>query len=242
MSLEIAWEASLSEYLQTFRPLIGDRRTANTFAAVVYGILAAGSTICQRIAHHSPELAANSRGAQRVIRMVTGASTMRSQLDAPHLTAQLRERAVEHLTGEALRRGELWLILDGSELRKPYAREMEHLQKVRALDGGLVNGYRTLTVLGVTPERRGVLYQQLFSSRAPNFVSEPRETEGALTTVSAAPAPLKLRVATTWIIDSGFDDVAVWRTVWEQEGTSNLGVGRSATACQVGWVRTAQGP
>lgn len=217
MSLEIAWEAPLSAYLQTFRPLIGDRRTANTFAAVVYGILAAGSTICQRIARHSPELAANSRGAQRVIRMVTGASTMRSQLDAPHLTAQLRERAVEHLREEALRRGELWLILDGSELRKPYAREMEHLQKVRALDGGLVNGYRTLTVLGVTPQRRGVLYQHLFSSRAPDFVSEPKETQGALTTVSAALAPLKPKVAATWIMDSGFDDVAVWRTVWEQE-------------------------
>ncbi len=97
---------------------------------------------------------------------------------------------------------------------------MEHLQKVRALDGGLVNGYRTITVLGVTPQRRGVLYQHLFSSKAPDFVSEPRETEGALTAVSAALAPLKScepKVASTWIMDSGFDDVAVWRTVWEQE-------------------------
>jgi hypothetical protein len=67
MSLEIAWEtweAPLSAYLRSFRPLIGDQRTANTFAAVVYGILAAGSTICQRIADHSPELATSSRGAQ----------------------------------------------------------------------------------------------------------------------------------------------------------------------------------
>lgn len=217
MSLDTAWEAPLASYLQTFRPLIGDRRTASTFAAVVYGILAAGSTICQRIAKHSPELAASGRGAQRVIRMVTGASTMRSQLDAPHLTAQLRERAVEHLGVEATQRGELWLIIDGSELRKPHAREMEHLQRVRALDGGLVNGYRTLTVLGVTPEGRGVLYQHLFSSRAPDFVSEPRETEKALTTVSKALAPMKSKVAATWIMDSGFDDVAVWRTAWEQE-------------------------
>jgi hypothetical protein len=149
---------------------------------------------------------------------------MRSQLDAPHLTGQLltgqlltgqlRQRAVEHLSEEATQRGELWLILDGSDLRKPYANEMEHLQKVRALDGRLVNGYRTLTVLGITPEQRGILYQHLFSSRAPDFVSEPRETEGALTTVSAALAPLKPNVTATWIMDSGFDDVAVWRTVW----------------------------
>ncbi len=106
MSLEIAWEAPLSAYLQTFRPLIGDRRTASTFAAVVYGILAGGSTICQRIADHSPQLATSSRGAQRVIRMVTGASTMRSQLDAPHLTGQLRARAVEYLREEATQRGD----------------------------------------------------------------------------------------------------------------------------------------
>ena len=121
MSLDTAWEAPLASYLQVFRPLIGDRRTAATFAAVVYGILAAGSTVCQRIADHSPVLSTGRRGAQRVIRMVTGASTMRSQLDAPHLTAQLRQRAVEHLKEAATQRGELWLILDCSDLRKPYA-------------------------------------------------------------------------------------------------------------------------
>jgi hypothetical protein len=219
MSFDTAWEAPqpLAAYLQTFRPLIGDRRTANTFAAVVYGILAAGSTVCQRIARHSPQLATGSRGAQRVIRMVTGASTVRSQLDAPHLTAQLRQRAVEQLREEVAQRGELWLIMDCSDLRKPHALEMEHLQKVRALDGRLVNGYRTLTVLGLTPHQRGVLYQHLFSSRAPDFVSEPRETEMALTTVSSALAPLKPDASCTWIMDSGFDDVAVWRTVWEQQ-------------------------
>lgn len=215
MSLDTAWQAPLGAYVQTFSELIGDQRTERTFAAVVYGILASGSTICQRIADYSPCLTTGRRGAQRVIRMVTGASTMRSQLDAPHLTAQLRARAVEHLG--TTQSDELWLILDGSELRKPYAREMEHLQRVRALDGSLVNGYRTLTVLGVTPKQRGVLYQRLFSSNAPDFVSEPLETQQALTTVSTALAPLKPTKAITWIMDSGFDDVAVWRTGWEQE-------------------------
>ena len=62
MSLDTNWEAPLAAYLQTFRPLIGDRRTASTFAAVMYGILAAGSTICQRIASHSPTLVTGHRG------------------------------------------------------------------------------------------------------------------------------------------------------------------------------------
>jgi hypothetical protein len=89
--------------------------------------------------------------------------------------------------------------------------------KVRDLDKSLIPGYRTLTVLGLTPQRRGVLYHRLFSSSAPDFVSEPAEIQTALQTVSRAIAPLKLRLPLTWILDSGFDDVAVWRTIWEQD-------------------------
>lgn len=38
----------------------------------------------------------------------------------------------------------------------------------------------------------------------------------ALSTVSQAIATLKPRLSVTWLLDSGFDDVAVWRTIWEQ--------------------------
>ena len=39
----------------------------------------------------------------------------------------------------------------------------------------------------------------------------------ALQTVSQAVAELKARVTVSWVLDRGFDDVAVWRTVWEQQ-------------------------
>src|SRR5262249_13778144 len=91
------------------------------------------------------------------------------------------------------------------------------LMQVRALAGGLVNGYRTLTVLGLTPHHRGILYHHLFSSTAADFVSEPHEVQQALTTVSHSIAPLQAEWTITWIVDSGFDDVAVWRTIWEQD-------------------------
>ena len=58
---------------------------------------------------------------------------------------------------------ELWLIADGSDLRKPYAQEMPALMQVLDLEGHLVPGYRTLKVLGVTPGRRGILYHRLES-------------------------------------------------------------------------------
>jgi hypothetical protein len=109
------------------------------------------------------------------------------------------------------------LFADGSDLRKPYAKALPSLMKVRALDKSLVPGYRTLTVLGLTPQHRGVLYHRLFSSSAPDFVSEPTEVQTALQTVSQAITPLKVSLAVTWILDSGFDDVAVWRTIWEQD-------------------------
>ena len=70
---------------------------------------------------------------------------------------------------------------------------------------------------GLTPQRRGILYHRLFSSTAADFVSEPHEVQQALTTVSKAIAPLQAERAITWIVDSGFDDVAVWRTLWEQQ-------------------------
>jgi hypothetical protein len=112
---------------------------------------------------------------------------------------------------------ELWLIADGSDLRKPYAEVMPYLMQVRDLDKKLVPGYRTLNVIGLTPGRRGLLYHRLFSSQAPDFVSEPAEVQQALTTVSQALRPLKERKTVTWRLPSGFDDVAVWRTIWEQQ-------------------------
>ena len=39
----------------------------------------------------------------------------------------------------------------------------------------------------------------------------------ALQTVSQALTQLKEHKTVTWLLDSGFDDVAVWRTIWEQQ-------------------------
>ena len=215
MTQQVARQAPLAEYLGHFDKLIGDKRTGQTFGEVVRGIINAGSLVCQRIAAHSPLLSAAKDGAQRVIRLAKGESTKRSDLDAAHLVEALCERGVAHLTESET--DELWLIADPSDLRKPYASEMPDLMQVKDLDGKLVPGYRTLNVLGVTPGRRGILYHRLFSSVEEDFVSEPMEVQRGLETVSQAVGPLKEQMAMSWIVDRGFDDVAVWRTIWEQE-------------------------
>jgi len=94
-----------------------------------------------------------------VARLASGASTQRSDLDAEHLTEQVRKVAVQQL--EQTPEEELWLIADSSDLRNPYAQTMPYLMQVRDLDEKLVPGYRTLNVLGVTPGRRGLLYHRL---------------------------------------------------------------------------------
>ena len=215
MELQAAQQSVLEEYLGQYEGLIGDRRTGVTFSAIVKGIITAGSLVCQQIAVHSPVLSAVKDGSQRVIRFVKGRSTKRSQVKAKDLVTELCRRGVAQLAESDA--NELWLIADESDLRKPYAQEMPDLMQVRDLDGKLVPGYRTLNVLGITPGRRGILYHRLFSSTEEDFISEPWEVQKALMTVSDAVGPLKERMAVNWILDRGFDDVAVWRSIWEQD-------------------------
>jgi hypothetical protein len=143
--------------------------------------------------------------------MVHAETTKRSTLDADHLIARLQARGVAQLRDETA----LWVLVDGSDLRKPQAQMMEGLQSVKRLQGaGLVPGYRTINVIGVGRQRRGLLYHHLFSSTAPGFRSESAETQAALVSVGTALATLTAEV--TYLFDSGFDDVAVWATVWTQ--------------------------
>lgn len=143
--------------------------------------------------------------------MLDGETTTRSTLDPDQLVARLQARGVAQLAGDAA----IWVALDGSDLRKPHAGAMEHLQRVKRLDGsGTVPGYRTLNALGIgTNGRRGLLYHRLFSSHAPDFVSESVEVQTALTSVGRALGPVGVPI--TWLLDSGFDDIAAWDTIWE---------------------------
>jgi Transposase DDE domain len=142
--------------------------------------------------------------------MARGETTQRSDLSPEALIARLQARGVEQLRGEE----SIWLIFDGSDLRKPHAQAMEHLQEVKPLNGtSLVPGYRTLNAIGIGKERRGLLYHTLFSSAAPDFLSEAMQARAAMRSVAAALHPLAAEV--TAILDSEFDDIADWGEVWD---------------------------
>lgn len=141
-----------------------------------------------------------------------GESTQRSDLDPDTLLADLRDVGLARLRDAE----DLWLILDGSDLRKPHAQQMEHLQSVKALQGRrLVPGYPTLTLLGLGGDgRRGILDHRLFSAKAEDFVSQPSLVRDVLTSTGEALAGWEQPV--TLILDRGFDDQAILATAWAQ--------------------------
>ena len=145
-------------------------------------------------------------------RFVRGETTQRSTLDPDAIIAALRE------IGQArLRDAEhLWLVLDGSDLRKPHAQEMECLQPVLPLAGKrTVPGYPTLTLLGIGRHGvRGLLDHRLYSSQAEDFVSVPSLTRQVIRTVGAALADWPMPI--TLIMDRGFDDQAILETAWAE--------------------------
>jgi len=154
-------------------------------------------------------MAAVAHGERRVRRMAEGDSTKRSRLDADQVTHVLREQGVASLRAEA----ELELVLDGMELRREGAHEQEYLMSVKALDGSLVNGYRSFNVLGMGREERGLLYHKLFSSNLPDFNSENEEIKAAIQQTEQA--LIDFEGAKTWAIDMGFDNDDVWWEIWQ---------------------------
>lgn len=215
MEWQSNWTDPFQQDLKPFASLIGDRRTWQTVLETVKGSIASGSVIGKRIASSSPELSRSKDGGQRVLRMAKGESTKRSEIDAEQVTAKLRQVGIAQLA--QAEEEDVWVIGDGSDLCKPYAQEMPYLMEVLNENKEVVPGYRTLTGIGVTPKRRGILSQKVLSSEEPGFLSEPAEVQTMLSTVSTALAERKVSKQVTWLLESGFDDVAVWRTIFEQQ-------------------------
>jgi hypothetical protein len=104
---------------------------------------------------------------------------------------EVRERVQANLLEEgAARVGEETLVIvDPTDITKPYARKMEHLARVRdGSTGELTNGYWCLPVVAVERGSAEVvpLYQALYSQRAEDFVSENEEVRKATRAVLEA--------------------------------------------------------
>ncbi len=124
-----------------------------------------------------PALAAALHAEQRIRRMLQGETTERSELDPEWLVAKLQAHGVAPPRGEPRVRA----VVDGSALRQPHARAMEHLQRVERRDRrGTANGGPTPNVIGIGKERPGLLSHALSSGAAPDVPNEPAEVQAAI--------------------------------------------------------------
>ena len=193
--------SSLAAFTAPYKSLLHDRRLFEGFDACVWGIIGSGSCKVSQIAANNPLTAGTEHGERRLRRLVHG-DNKQADVSAEALGKVFSEEGAKRLKGEH----EVLLVVDESDLRKPFASELAYLDTVRDLAGELVPGFHTLSILGIGESGvRALLYQTSFSTQAPEFISVNEEYRKAIAQMSKA-----LREQSVgrllWVMDRGFDD------------------------------------
>ena len=195
--------ASLRNFTAPYKTLLKDRRLHEGFDACVWGIIGSGSCKVSQIAASNPLTAGVKHSERRLRRLVHGGNE-RAEVSAEALGEVLTTEGAKRLKGEH----EVLLIIDESDLRKPFANELEHLDTVRDLEGNAVSGFHTLTILGIGESGvRSLLYQTSFSTHAPGFKSVNDEYRKAMKQVSKALREQQVG-RLLWVMDSSGCDHA----------------------------------
>lgn len=108
-------------------------------------------------------------------------------LASPGLGQEIQQRIIGHAARRVKR--DTLIVVDPTDIRKPYAQAMPHLATVRdGSTGELVNGYWACVALACEPESRRVLplMQELWSAQAPDFESENTQLLGMIDRVAEA--------------------------------------------------------
>ena len=199
------------------------KTAARLVREVIYGVQSRGSVRLSEIA----------RALEEKIRLKKVMARLSRQLNRPGL----RQRVRENLLKLAAPRvgAETLLVVDLTDVIKPYARKMEYLARVR--DGStkkLGNGYWCCQVVGLERGSAEVmpLDQELYSQEAPGFVSENDEILKAIGRVSKA-----TQGRGVWVIDAGGDRQKILKVLLNQKrGDRHLISGRQRKSVQE-WAR-----
>ena len=168
-------------------------KTARRFVQeAIYGIIASESVMLTEIGRQMESRVSLKKTEERFSR----------QLIKPDIWGCL-QKSILSMASEKVKEKTL-LILDLSDLKKPYAEKMEYLAKVRdGSDGGeIVDGYWTNQVIATEANSNEItpLYYSLYSQKSPDFESENREIIKAFDQVGKA-----VRNRGIWVIDRGAD-------------------------------------
>jgi hypothetical protein len=108
-------------------------------------------------------------------------------LATPGLGRTVQQQIVAHAARRVA--ADTLVVIDPTDIRKPYAQAMPHLATVRdGSTGELVNGYWACVALACEPASRRVLplMQELWSAEAPDFQSENAQLLSIIDTVAEA--------------------------------------------------------
>ncbi len=203
---------AFSRHLQPFQPLFGDRRLFAGFSSTLHGILGSGGLRLSQIARCAPRTTCTEHAERRLRRLVHNQNA-RADLRPERLGQALTDLGARRMAGA----GEVLVILDESDLRKPQSQKIEHLDRVGSLEGQPIHGFHTLTALGIAPNgTRAVLFQTSFSTLAPGFRSKNSEYRAAVLAVKQALAEQGV-TRLIWVLDRGFDTISFLRFL-EQQG------------------------
>jgi hypothetical protein len=158
------------------------------------------------------KLSAISRALGEPITLKKTEERLSHHLAAPQLGRTVNRQLVAH----AARRihSDTLLVIDPTDIRKPYAQAMPHLATVRdGSTGELVRGYWACLALACEPARRHVLplMQELWSAEAPDFVSENAQLLGLIDTIAAATAKRGI-----YVLDRGGDRMRLYIPLLER--------------------------
>jgi|TARA_Y100000294_G_C8531813_1_gene327308 hypothetical protein len=166
---------------------------------MIYGIQARGTVRLSDIARSLEETTLLKKTVERLSRNLN-----RQELKNEVTKAVLHE-------GSSRVHDDTLLIVDTSDIKKKYARKMEYLTEVRDGSEDVIHpGYSTCHVVGAECGEASVipLYQTLYSSIAPDFVSENNEILKAIGHVSNATSRRGI-----FVIDRGGDRGEIYRWI-----------------------------
>ncbi len=237
---KIAWK--IREKIQQFSGKLSAHlpKTAQRLVReVVFGVQSRGSVRLSEIARSLEENTSLKKIIERLGR----------QLQRAGLRHRVRENLLQMAAGRI--DSQSLLVLDPTDISKPYAKKMQYLARVRdGSEGKLRDGYLCCQVVGA---RRGSaqvvpLYQELYSQEAPDFVSENEEILRAIKRVSRA-----TQGRGTWVIDRGGDREELLKPLLQKKltflirqrgdrhlrwGRRKLSVQQIAAACRLRYRET----
>lgn len=158
---------------------------------MVYGIQASQSVVLTKIARTLEEPISIKKLQERLSR----------QLLRPGLGQKIQKNLLR--MGSGLVGNDTLLILDPSDIRKKYAQKMQYIGTVRdGSENELGNGYWTCNVVATEIDGSSIvpLVGELYSTEAPDFVSENSEILMVMGKVSGATKNRGI-----WVLDRGGD-------------------------------------